>query len=167
MSARSSTPRSRSLPRALVLLACALGLGGSEREAEADPLLQVGGDVRVEADKLEVDVAAQTAVLTGKVSLARGDLTVRCPRLDLRFDQAPHLRWAKGSGGVSADVRGVHAEAPDVELDLGKQVLELRGGVKLSRGQSWLQAESVTINILTGKVTANQVKGQLPVPKGP
>jgi lipopolysaccharide assembly outer membrane protein LptD (OstA) len=101
------------------------------------------------------------------VLLAKGDLSVKCPRLDLKFDHAPHLSWAKGSGGVAADVRGVHAEAPEVELDLTKQVLELRGGVKLSRGQGFLQAESATINILTAKVTATQVKGQIPVPKGP
>lgn len=137
-------------------------------EAVADPILQVGGgDVRVEAEKLEVDVSAQTAVLTGSVVLAKGDLAVRCPRLDLKFDHAPHLSWAKGSGGVAADVRGVHAEAPEVELDLTKQVLELRGGVKLSRGQGFLQAESATINIMTAKVTATQVKGQIPVPKAP
>lgn len=136
------------------------------RVAGADPILQVGGgDVRVEAEKLEVDVTEKTAVLTGNVLLAKGDLSVKCPRLDLKFDHAPHLSWAKGSGGVAADVRGVHAEAPEVELDLTKQVLELRGGVKLSRGQGFLQAESATINILTAKVTATQVKGQVPVPK--
>ena len=49
--------------------------------AEADPILQVGaGDVRVEAEKLEVDVAAQTAVLTGKVLLAKGDLHLHLAR---------------------------------------------------------------------------------------
>jgi lipopolysaccharide export system protein LptA len=52
---------------------------------------------------------------------------------------------ATGSGGVVADVRGVHGEAPEVELDLKRQVLELRGGVKLSRGQGWLQADKATI----------------------
>lgn len=151
-----------------VLAACLVSPVAFPSAAEADPILQVGGgDVRVEAEKLEVDVSAQTAVLTGNVLLAKGDLSVKCPRLDLKFDHAPHLSWAKGSGGVAADVRGVHAEAPEVELDLTKQVLELRGGVKLSRGQGFLQAESATINILTAKVTATQVKGQIPVPKGP
>jgi len=158
-------------PRKLTLIAAvAGGLLVSPlvplREAVADPILQVGGgDVRVEAEKLEVDVTEKTAVLTGNVLLAKGDLSVKCPRLDLKFDHTPHLSWAKGSGGVAADVRGVHAEAPEVELDLTKQVLALRGGVKLSRGQGFLQAESATINILTAKVTATQVKGQVPVPK--
>lgn len=132
----------------------------------ADPLLDVGkGDVGVQADKLEVDVAAGTAVLTGQVVLSKGDMTVKCPRFDLKFDTTPHVRWAKGSGGVVADVRGVHGEAPEVELDMVKQILEMRGGVKLSRGQGWIQAERATIELATARVTATQVKGSVPVPK--
>jgi lipopolysaccharide transport protein LptA len=136
------------------------------RQAEADPLLDVAkGDVSVQADKLEVDVAAGSAILTGQVVLSKGDMAVRCPRVDLKFDTSPHLKWAKGSGGVVADVRGVHGEAPEVELDLKKQLLELHGGVRLSRGQGWIQADRATIELATGKVTATQVKGSLPVPK--
>jgi lipopolysaccharide export system protein LptA len=136
------------------------------REAEADPLLDVGkGDVGVQADKLEIDVATGSAVLTGQVVLSKGDMAVRCPRVELKFDSSPHLNWAKGSGGVVADVRGVHGEAPEVELDLKKQILELRGGVKLSRGQGWIQADKATIELANGKVTATQVKGSIPVPK--
>src|SRR3954469_18757358 len=136
------------------------------RSVGADALLDVGkGDVGVQADKLEVDVAAGTAVLTGKVVLSKGDLTVRCPRFDLKFDATPQVRWAKGSGGVVADVRGVHGEAPEVELDMVKQILEMGGGVKLSRGQGWLQAERASIELSTARVTATQVKGSIPVPK--
>ena len=96
----------------------------------------------LQADQLDIDILAGEATLTGKVTLSKGDLVVSCPRIDLRFDHAPHLTWAKGSGGVTADVRGVHAEAPSVELDLTKQVLDLRGGVKLTRGQGWLTADT-------------------------
>jgi lipopolysaccharide export system protein LptA len=140
----------------------------SSPQAGADPLLSVGGDVvSVQADQLDVDVGAGTAVLTGNVSLAKGDLHVSCPRIDLKFDTSPHVSWAKGSGGVAADVRGVHAEAPEVEVDLTKQVLDLRGGVRLTRGQGWLQAERANIEIATAKVTLTQVKGSIPVPPRP
>ncbi len=91
-----------------------------------------------------------------------------CPRIDLKFDTTPHVVWARGSGGVTADVRGVHAEGPEAVLDLPKQVLDLHGGVRLARGQGWLQAEQARIDIGTGKVTATQVKGSIPVPpRGP
>jgi lipopolysaccharide export system protein LptA len=137
--------------------------------AEAEPILGVGGDstVSLQADKLDIDILAGEATLTGKVTLSKGDLVVSCPRIDLRFDHAPHLTWAKGSGGVTADVRGVHAEAPAVELDLAKQVLELHGGVRLSRGQGWLTADTARIDIPTAKVSLTQVKGSIPVAKGP
>jgi lipopolysaccharide export system protein LptA len=136
--------------------------------AEAEPILGVGGDsnVAVQADRLDIDILAGEATLTGKVTLTKGDLVVSCPRIDLRFDHAPHVTWAKGSGGVTADVRGVHAEAPSVELDLGKQVLDLRGGVKLTRGQGWLTADTARIEIATAKVSLTQVKGAIPVAKG-
>ncbi len=120
--------------------------------------------MNIQADKLDVDVSAGEAVLTGNVSLAKGDLKVNCPRIDLRFDNAPHMKWARGSGGVVADVRGVHAEAPEVELDLTKQIVDLRGGVRLTRGQGWLQADRATIDVASGKVTLSQVKGSIPVP---
>lgn len=146
------------------LLAALLPL--TERASGADPLLAVGGDaMNVQAEHLEVDVGAGEAVLTGNVTLAKGDLKVACPRLDLRFDRTPHVQWARGSGGVSADVRGVHAEAPEVELDLKRQLLDLRGGVRLTRGQGWIQADRATIDIAGGKVSLSQVKGSIPVAK--
>jgi len=157
--------------RHLAVAALAIGTGVSTAPATAgaDPLLEVGGDkMSVEAERLDVDVNAGEAVLTGKVILSKGDLKVSCPRIDLKFNTSPHITWAKGSGGVQADVRGVHAEAPEVELDLVKSVLELRGGVRLTRGQGWLQAEKATIDIASAKVTLTQVKGSLPVPpRGP
>ncbi|HEY2512493.1 MAG TPA: LptA/OstA family protein [Polyangiaceae bacterium] len=160
----------RSLPFAPLVVAVAATLLPLSRAA-ADPptLMRVAeGALSVQADKLEVDVVAGEAILTGNVVLTKGDLKVSCPRIDLKFDTTPHVVWARGSGGVSADVRGVHAEGPDAELDLAKQVLDLRGGVRLARGQGWLQAEQARIEIATGKVVATQVKGSIPVPpRGP
>ncbi len=136
--------------------------------ARAEILGGVGPEpVSLQADRLDIDILAGEATLTGKVTLSKGDLVVNCPRIDVRFEHAPHLTWARGSGGVTADVRGVHAEAPSVELDLTKQVLDLRGGVKLTRGQGWLTADSARIEIATAKVSLTQVKGAIPVAKGP
>jgi lipopolysaccharide export system protein LptA len=158
--------------RRVVFLACALpalvALPFATPPAQAEILGVGGGEgVSLQADRLDIDILAGEGTLTGKVTLAKGDLTVNCPRIDLRFDHAPHLTWAKGSGGVTADVRGVHAEAPFVELDLTRQIVDLSGGVKLTRGQGWLTADSARIDIATAKVSLNQVKGSIPVAKGP
>jgi lipopolysaccharide transport protein LptA len=135
----------------------------AKESARADATAAGGEPVELAAEQLEVDVSTGTAVLTGHVSLVRGALRVECPRIDVRYDEAPRVTWAKGSGGVSADIRGVHAEAPEVELDLARHTLELRGGVRLTRGQGWLNAERATIEISSAKVTLKDVKGSLPV----
>src|SRR5258708_26482345 len=86
-------------------------------EAGPDMLGGVGGEaISVQADQLDVDVLKGEAVLTGKVNITKGDLNVSCPRVDLRFDNTPHVSFIRGSGGVTANVRGVHPEAPTVEV---------------------------------------------------
>jgi lipopolysaccharide export system protein LptA len=156
------------MSRLLALPIALAGLLAPATLARAEILGGVGPEpVKLQADQLDIDILAGEATLTGKVTLTRGDLVVNCPRIDLRFEHAPKLTWARGSGGVTADVRGVHAEAPSVELDLTKQVLDLRGGVKLTRGQGWLTADSARIEIATAKVSLTQVKGAIPVAKGP
>ncbi len=59
-------------------------------------ILGMGNEaVAVQADRLDIDILAGDATLTGKVTFSRGDLTVSCPRIDLRFDHAPHVTWAR------------------------------------------------------------------------
>jgi lipopolysaccharide export system protein LptA len=155
----------RALPFAAAALAYVAPVGGAAAESPTPTILAVAdGALAVQADKLEVDVVSGEATLTGNVTLLKGDLKVTCPRIDLKFDSTPHVVWARGSGGVTAEVRGVHAEGPEAELDLTKQLLDLRGGVRLARGTGWLQADQARIDIATGKVTATQVKGSIPVP---
>jgi lipopolysaccharide export system protein LptA len=153
--------------RLLVVPLLVAGLAVTAPPADATEILGGDANVSLQADRLDIDILAGEATLTGKVTLTKGDLLVNCPRIDLRFDHTPHVTWARGSGGVTADVRGVHAEAPSVEVDLSKQVLDLRGGVKLTRGQGWLTADSARIDLPTAKVSLTQVKGSIPVAKGP
>jgi lipopolysaccharide export system protein LptA len=152
----------------LLLVVVLSGLALPAPLAHATEILG-GGDANasLQADRLDIDILAGEATLTGNVTLTKGDLSVQCPRIDLRFDHTPRVTWARGSGGITADVRGVHAEAPSVEVDLTKQVLDLRGGVKLTRGQGWLTADSARIDLPTAKVSLTQVKGSIPVAKGP
>jgi lipopolysaccharide export system protein LptA len=154
-------PRLFALPLALASLLLPTSL------ASAETLLGGDTNVSVQADRLDIDILAGEATLTGKVTLSKGDLVVSCPKIDLHFDHTPHLTSAKATGGVTADVHGVHAEAPSAELDLSKQVLDLHGGVRLSRGQGWLTADTARIEILTARVSLTQVKGSIPVAKGP
>jgi lipopolysaccharide export system protein LptA len=120
----------------------------------------------VAADRLELDVEARTAVLSGNVRLSKGAMSVSCPRVEARFDDAQQIVWAKGTGGVIAETRGARAEAPEVELDLGKQLVDLRGGVRIARGAGWIKADRATIHMGTGKISMEDVKGSLPIGEG-
>lgn len=125
----------------------------------------VPGNLELRADLLVVDVKAQNATLTGNVELSKGgDLALRCPKIEVKYDSAgPRVSWAKGSGGVVADVKGVRGEAPEFELDWVAQKLTLRGGVRLFRGQGWVVADGAEIDLAGGHITMTNVRASLPV----
>lgn len=132
--------------------------------AKAGPLAVVEGQsLDVKADKLDVDVDKGTATLEGNVRVALGDLEVLCPKVDIRYDQAPRVRWARGSGGVKARVKGIEATSSAVVVDLAKRVVNLSGGVRLTRGRGWVEANRASIDLSTHKVTLHEVKGSIPV----
>src|SRR4051812_28141835 len=131
-------------PLRLLPTAAALALSGGARAIAAEPA--DAEPLAMTADQLDLDVEAKTAVLAGHVKLTRGPMTVSCPRVEVRYDDVPHVKWARGSGGVVAEVKGVRAEAPEVEIDFAARSLNLRGGVKLTRGDGWITAEKASIN---------------------
>jgi len=151
--------------RPLLLLSAALAatLATASRTIAGEP--PDGEPLTMSADKLDLDVEARSATLAGHVKLSRGAMTVSCPRVEVRYDEAPHVRWAKGVGGVVAEVKGVRAEAPEVEIDFAARSLSLKGGVKITRGEGWITAERASINLATARVSMTEVKGSFPVPK--
>ncbi len=157
------TPRIlRLLPVALVVGAVAVTVRGED--AQADPLGMVAGQVLdVTAEQLDVDVATGKAVLTGKVQAKLGDLEVACPRVEIRYDAAPEVRWARGSGGVDARFKDIHARAKAVEVDVVQGTMTLTGGVHLKRGRGWVRADSATIDLNTRHVSLQRVQGSIPV----
>lgn len=157
------------LPRGKILgLLCAtlvsLALSASAKRAEADARFDLGGEsLDVDAEELDLDWKAGTALLSGGVSLVRGELNVRCPKLLIRFDDGPEVRLAEGSGGVRAELRDMVAEAPSARLDFRNNRLDLHGGVKLSRGEARLQAASASVDLESARISLKGVRGSIPV----
>lgn len=119
--------------------------------------------IDISAEELDLDVNAGTAEFSGKVSLRRGDLKVRCQKLEVRYAEGPSIVFAKARGRVEAELRGIRAEAPEVEIDLSRNQLELRGGVRIAQGSGFLQAASGSIDLGTSKVKLTDIKGSIPV----
>jgi lipopolysaccharide export system protein LptA len=140
-------------------------VAGPAVPAQAGPLAVVAGEtLDVRADSLEVDMARNSALLEGKVHAELGDLQVDCAKVEVRYDEAPNVRWARGSGGISAKAKGFAAIASTVEVDVARKSVRLQGSVKLSRGKGWVTADSATIDLSTRKVVLNDVEGSIPVP---
>ncbi len=160
-------PRLRVLRPVLGGLLCvaALAMGmGLVTPASAGPLAVVEGEkLDIKADKLDIDIDKGTALLDGNVEAKLGELSVTCPKVEIRYDQAPRVRWVKGSGGVRARVKGIDAVASSVVVDLAKREVTLTGGVRLARGKGWVEAGKATIDLSTKKLTLSEVKGSIPV----
>lgn len=132
--------------------------------AHADPLLVVEGQsLDVRADHLDVDIAKGTAVLKGHVHATLGELEVECGKIDVRYDEAPVVRYARGSDDVTVRLKGIEAKATTLEVDVARRSVRLQGGVRVSRGRGWITADAAQIDIATRHVTLDDVKGSIPV----
>lgn len=148
---------------ALVTLLSPFGLTATE-SAQADPLAVVEGQsLDVRADHLDVDIAKGTAVLKGNVHAVLGELELECGKIDVRYDEAPVVRYARGSHDVTVRLKGIEAKAATLEVDVARRSVRLQGGVKVSRGRGWVTAEAAQIDIATRHVTLDAVKGSIPV----
>lgn len=143
-------------------LAVAVGLPTSP--AVAAPLAVVEGEaLDVSAERLEVDVERGTALLQGSVSLTFGDIEIRCPKVEIRYDRSPRVSFARGTGGVTARLKGTEATAETIEFDAASRKVALSGAVRLTRGRGWMRAERATLDIASGKVSLEDVKGSIPI----
>lgn len=136
-------------------------------EAQAGLATVAGEALDVKADTLNVDIDKGEATLLGNVHARLGELSVVCPKVDIRYDQAPKVRWARGSGGVEARLKGIVAKAEVVQVDVAARRVDLSGGVRLTRGKGWVQAGRASIDIATHKVTLHEVEGSIPVEPPP
>jgi lipopolysaccharide transport protein LptA len=134
------------------------------RPVAAAPLAVVEGEaLDVSAERLEVDVERGVALLQGNVTLTFGEVEIRCPNVEIRYDRSPRVSFAKGTGGVTARLKGTEATADAIEFDAASRKVSLSGSVRLTRGRGWMRAERATLDIASGKVSLEDVKGSIPI----
>ena len=133
----------------------------------AAPLLQIGGDVLdVSAKHLDVDLSKGQALLEGEVRITIGVLDVTCDRVDIQYDDAPTVQRARGSGNLRATIKGIIATADSLEVEVAERRAHLTGNVRGSRGKGWIQAERASIDLPSGRVSLDQIRGSIPVVAG-
>jgi len=146
-------------------VATALGvLLGVTPKLKAEPLVALGGEMLdISAQRLDVEVTKGQAILEGQVRIVLGTLEAQCDRVDIKYDEAPQVRWARGSGNVRLSVKGIVATAQSMEVDVLTKRAQLLGNVRLTRGRGWVAAEKATIELATNRVSLEEVKGSIPV----
>lgn len=128
------------------------------------PLVQIAGEVLdVSAKHLDVDITKGVAKLEGEVRIKLGELDVSCDRVDMRYDEAPMVRWARGSGNVRASIRGITATAQNLEVEIPERRVGLIGNVRIARGKGWVQADHASIDLPTGRITLDEIRGSIPI----
>jgi len=160
--------RPRAAPvRGRALLCCALlalaAAAGAEKADRDKP-------VQLEADRVTIDDAKQTAVFDGKVLLTQGTLQIRGDRMEVRQDKDGFkfgITW--GSPAYFRQKRegfDEHIEgwAERIEYDSQAQTMQMFDRAQLKRGQDEVQGNYISYDARTEffQVTGGGVKAAAP-----
>lgn len=147
-------------PRALILsLALLAALPAAAPAQETD--IAFGGltqdtslPVEVQADRLSVNNADGTAVFSGNVLVAQGDM--RLAAAEVRVEYAPggkSIARLVATGGVTIANLADAAEAREADYSIDSGIIVMTGDVLLTQGASAMSGQKLTINLKTGTGT--------------
>lgn len=148
----------------VALVFSALALGSAQGAAPARPVQALSGEtLEIAADKLNLELARGSLFLEGNVRARLGDLELSCPRIEVRYDSAHKVTWARGFGGIRAKQGATVATASSAEIDAGQRVVKLFGSVRLSQGAGWVTAREAALDLRTRRISLSRVEGSIPI----
>lgn len=107
--------------------------------------------VEVTADSLSVNQADGTAMYSGNVVIAQGDMRLAAPRVLVVYsEQASSIQRLEATGGVTLVSGEEAAEAERADYDIEAGTVVMSGDVLLTQGTSALTAQRMTVNLETG-----------------
>ena len=128
-----------------------VAFGGTQQDTDAP--------VEVTADALSVNQTDGTAIYTGNVVIAQGDMRLAAPRVLVVYSQqAGRIERLEATGGVIlvSGEEAAEARRADYNIDAGQVVMT--GDVLLTQGPSALTSEKMIVNLddgtarMTGRV---------------
>lgn len=145
---------------ALLALAAAAGAEKADREKP----------VNLEADRVTIDDAKQTAIFDGKVLLTQGTLQIRGDRMEVRQDKEGFkfgITWGKPAyfrqkrEGFDEYIEGW---AERIEYDSQAQTMQMFDRAQLKRGQDEVQGNYISYDARTEffQVTGGGIKAAAP-----
>jgi lipopolysaccharide export system protein LptA len=131
------------MPQGGVAQGAQVSFGGMQQDTRAP--------VEVTADALTVNQSDGTALYSGNVVIAQGEMRLAAPRVLVVYaEQAGRIERLEASGGVIlvSGTEAAEAERADYDIEAGQVVM--RGNVLLTQGPSALTSERVVINLEDG-----------------
>ena len=107
--------------------------------------------VQVEADSLTVEQASGTAVFSGNVRVAQGDLKLAAARVQVEYAaDGKAIERLHASGGVTMANASDAAEAKEAVYTIDSGNLVMTGDVLLTQGQSAIAGQKLVIDLKAG-----------------
>jgi lipopolysaccharide transport protein LptA len=116
---------------------------------------------RVEASKLFLDRSEQLARFTDEVVVRRGDMTVRGPLMDARYDKSGEVTRLLLSGGVEMRQGDRRAVAQKADYDPRAKELVLTGQPRLFDRGDTLAGDRIIVNLDSHEVRVDRAHGLL------
>jgi lipopolysaccharide export system protein LptA len=139
------------LPGLAMAQAGALSFGQGTRDRAAP--------VEVSSDALSVDQNDNSALFTGSVVIAQGEMRLAAPRVRVVYlPDRSGIETLEASGGVTLTSGEDAAEAQDAAYNLGTGMIELRGNVLLVQGTNAISGDTVIVDTNAGTA---QVTGRV------
>lgn len=107
--------------------------------------------IEVIAESLSVEQDTGTAIFTGAVIVAQGDLKLSAERVEVVYAaDTSEISRLIASGGVTFVTADEAAEAQNADYDVVAGLLTLTGDVLLTQGPSAISAQRMVVNVATG-----------------
>jgi lipopolysaccharide export system protein LptA len=125
--------------------------------------------IEIDAEQMDVDAKGERATLSGKVVVRRGtSMVLRAPKIEAHYSPATSTTPARVTRlraleGVEIEASGAHARANEASIDLATQRATLLGDVRVVRGDGWLTADALEIDLATGKLSLRKVRASLSI----
>ncbi len=142
--------------------AATLRFGASTAEATEPAIVRtVDGKPPLEivADRSEWDLRARTAQFSGNVNVLRGEVSMRCDSLDVRYAGPDRIDRVVATGNVEVRRGERRATAASAELDGATGRIALRGDPRLSEGPNTLVGNSIVLWLDDERATCEGAEG--------
>ncbi len=118
-----------------------------------------GGEVNIEADKMEVLEDQNKAIFTGKVDAVRGNVKLKCTKLIVTYvsvkkpdgKSKTDVTFLDATGAVQIITRKQRINGKWAKMNVRTNKLDVGGGVVVYQGQTIIRGKKLSVDLKTNK----------------